>query len=216
MNLKPLVENLSEALDLVQGQWRRNRIPEDTINKEMEKIQNIISPLPLTTNPTPLQKTLTMAIILIARKPWTLKSADKNLGLVLMRNKIYQELLNKELDPTTFKEVSKFPFNSIVLNIKMILMQCHIPRSDSNRILQEAKTHNEPCPFFALPKIHKTQISSRPITAQHSYVRITLKTTKYNSKQGNSKETGHHRKQQAIRKTVRRNKAPRKLPVLYI
>jgi Reverse transcriptase (RNA-dependent DNA polymerase) len=36
--------------------------------------------------------------------------------------------------------------------------------------LKDAEIRRAPCPFYVIPKLHKAKLSSRPITAQHSYV----------------------------------------------
>ena len=104
-----------------------------------------------------------------------IKQADKNLGIVAIRKDIYNHMLNKHLQSTSFKKMNVFPRFDIIRRMENILGT--VPENwRFQKWIQHAKNSTEPCPFYIIPKLHKPQLGSRPITAQHSYMLSPLST----------------------------------------
>lgn len=99
-----------------------------------------------------------------------MKEADKNLGLVLMSQTKYLQLLEPELNEDNFSLVSEFPLNTILGNLKKLLIVSPFDRRERETVLRTAASRTDPSPFYILPKIHKPVVAARPITANHSYV----------------------------------------------
>lgn len=98
-----------------------------------------------------------------------LKPADKNLGVVAIRYGVYNHLLNKGL--SDFERVRQFPQKLIIEKLKSVVNRCKtIGNWRKQKWFDEAKKATTPCPFYIIPKIHKSAIAGRPITAQHSYI----------------------------------------------
>ena len=103
------------------------------------------------------------------------KQADKNLGMVAMRTCIYRALLLKHLHSDTFQEVPTFPHFSIMLRMRNILkLKTEVEENTKEKWISYANEARDPCPFYVIPKLHKAKLSSRPITAQHSYMLAVL------------------------------------------
>lgn len=104
-----------------------------------------------------------------------IKQADKNLGIVAIRKDIYNHMVKKHLHSSSFQRVNMFPRLDIIRRLKNILGT--VPRNwKFQKWIQHAKNTTEPCPFYIIPKLHKAQLGSRPITAQHSYMLSPLST----------------------------------------
>ena len=105
-----------------------------------------------------------------------LKHADKNLGLVAIRGDIYNHMVREHLDSDSFQKVPVFPQGVIIKRLENIvkIKTPEIALSVKNGWIAKAMEAKEPCPFYIIPKIHKPRISSRPITAQHSYMLSTV------------------------------------------
>lgn len=100
-----------------------------------------------------------------------LKQSDKNLGVVAIRRGIYNRLLFKNLAPQTFKLVSRFPHTVIKRKLQSILTGIDgVTDWTKEKLTKNTEGATEPCPFYVIPKLHKAELGSRPITAQHSYV----------------------------------------------
>ena len=98
-----------------------------------------------------------------------LKQADKNLGLVAIRKDIYEHMVKTHINSQTYVEVPTFPHNLILSRMENILKARGL-FWQFKIWLEYAKAATEPCPFYITPKLHKKNIGSRPITAQHSYM----------------------------------------------
>lgn len=101
-----------------------------------------------------------------------LKQSDKNLGLVAIRGDIYNALVREHLLSDTYKLVQEFPHKQIWTRLQNItkLITPEISLKEKKSWLSDAIGYKDPCPFYVIPKIHKPVLSSRPITAQHSYM----------------------------------------------
>lgn len=104
------------------------------------------------------------------------KPADKNLGLVPIRGDIYAAMLRKWLAPPSFQPVDNFPHQDILRRVENTIRYTRaISAEEKEQWIQHTTTQNAPCPFYAIPKIHKKQhLGSRPISAQHSYMLAPL------------------------------------------
>lgn len=103
-----------------------------------------------------------------------LKQADKNLGLVAIKTSIYNRLLDSHINSPSFKKVERFPHDDILRRLRNILSLCPIRQGKKEQWIEHATNSREANPFYIIPKIHKPQLSSRPITAQHSYMLAPL------------------------------------------
>lgn len=104
---------------------------------------------------------------------WILKEADKNLGLVVMTSEVYEKEVLKHLDET-HRKVANFPI-AMLQRVVKTLMNCapFIPK-ERKAILDKCLKYDQPALFYVIPKIHKSPITTRPITAQHSYILTPL------------------------------------------
>ena len=104
-----------------------------------------------------------------------LKAADKNLGVVPIRKDIYNHLMHTHLKSKTFQKVVLFPHADISRRLRNILFS-RKGRPDRQALewIDFAAQAKDPCPFYVIPKLHKATLSSRPITAQHSYMLAPL------------------------------------------
>ena len=104
------------------------------------------------------------------------KQADKNLGLVPIRGDYYSAMLRKWLTAPSFQIVPSFPVRDIVRRIENTIRYTHtISNDEKYNWSTHARQAIEPCPFYAIPKIHKAdKLGSRPISAQHSYIMAPL------------------------------------------
>lgn len=104
-----------------------------------------------------------------------IKQADKNLGIVPIRGNIYRALRSKHLNSTAFKKVDTFPHRDIYQRLRNILkLGCEISNLTKGDWLNHAIKAKEPCYFYVIPKLHKLKLSTRPITANHSYMLAPL------------------------------------------
>lgn len=100
-----------------------------------------------------------------------LKQADKNLGLVPIRGDIYNAMVRNWLCEPSFTQVESIPYDKILHDIKQAFRRSErVSAEHKYVILQAAEANGDPAPFYAIPKIHKKTLGSRPITAQHSYM----------------------------------------------
>lgn len=146
-----------------------NGLPSWKISHALRFIEsNLIS------QPTQASNSLMSAIIrgirCIRKKDWVVKEADKNLGLTLMSQAVYQDLVRSQVAEGVFSEVDLFPYESILSNLGRILAHCGLSPREQTTYLESAREHKEPASFHVLPKIHKAMLKTRPITAQHSYM----------------------------------------------
>jgi len=104
------------------------------------------------------------------------KPADKNLGIVPIRGDIYAAMMRKWLKPPSFESVQYFPHADILRRLcNTIKFTRAISHREKENWIKHAEKQDKPNPFYAIPKIHKTQpLSSRPISAQHSYMLAPL------------------------------------------
>lgn len=101
-----------------------------------------------------------------------LKHTDKNLGMVAIRGDIYNAMVREHILSSTYQHVPEFPHEQIWVRLQNIikLITPEVPLKVKKGWLSDAMQLKDPCPFYAMPKIHKPTLSSRPITAQHSYM----------------------------------------------
>ena len=97
------------------------------------------------------------------------KLADKNMGLTAMFGPVYRRGLEAELKKS-FHRVSSYPHADIVRRLRNIakLAPFGIKRT-TDLWLTWAEEHDEPAPFYVIPKLHKPKLAFRPIAAAHSY-----------------------------------------------
>lgn len=126
--------------------------------------------------PKPLDTTLRKGIDELKSMQIVVKQADKNLGLVPIRGDFYAAMLRKWLSPPSFKLEMSFPHADILRRMQNIIRYSKsISQQVKESWITQAKSATNPCPFYAIPKIHKkTKLASRPITAQHSYMLAPL------------------------------------------
>lgn len=122
-----------------------------------------------TARPNGISRAISSALRYIRTKGWVVKEADKNLGLVLMSQTKYLQLLEPELQQD-FVPVPEFPHSSVMKNVERVLKVAPYERREKELILKRAADRLEPSPFYIIPKIHKPVVKARPITANHSYV----------------------------------------------
>lgn len=87
-----------------------------------------------------------------------------------MSRDVYRRLMQRELSSDELQEVKNFPHSHILRLITLILSKSSIAKEESNRVLNAARKHTEPCSFYIIPKLHNKTLKSRPITAAHSYI----------------------------------------------
>ena len=115
-------------------------------------------------------RSITQGLGDIRKRPWVVKPADKNLGLVLMTKAKYDELVHGQLTADgVFETVNFFPHKKIMARMMLNLRISPFSPEVRKKILDRARERDAPCPFYILPKIHKPKLAARPITAQHSY-----------------------------------------------
>lgn len=104
------------------------------------------------------------------------KQADKNLGLVPIRGDIYRAMVRKWIEPPAFQRADTFPIEDIRRRVTNIIRSTRaITEQQKRKWITHMTMATEPCPFYAIPKIHKpSPLSSRPISAQHSYILAPL------------------------------------------
>ena len=75
-----------------------------------------------------------------------------------------------------FQTVLHFPHKDIYRRIRNTMSYTHaISRDDQEEWLSHEIKADRPCPFYAIPKIHKNEtLGSRPISPQHSYMLAPL------------------------------------------
>lgn len=99
------------------------------------------------------------------------KQADKNLGMIPIRGDIYNAMVRGWLKKPSFRRVTGLPheqlFNTL---LRLVSRSNSLSPSYKFRMLSAARDNKEPAPFYVVPKIHKSKLGSRPITAQHSYM----------------------------------------------
>ena len=147
--------------------------PQEKTNWQKWKLTMIKKLVKLQDKPSQLEERLKRGIQDLKKMEIIIKPADKNLGLVPIRGDIYNAMLRKWLSQPSFAQVTSFPHDSIVNELKMTLPR-GMDKQKRYLITQHAMKNKEPAPFYCIPKIHKTQLGSRPITAQHSYVLSAL------------------------------------------
>lgn len=104
-----------------------------------------------------------------------IKQADKNLGIVPIACQVYRWLRSKHLESSSFKKVSEFPHGQVYMRLRNILkLQCEVPSLTKGSWLDHALKAKDPCHFYVIPKLHKPKLSTRPITANHSYMLAPL------------------------------------------
>ncbi|MEM7375665.1 MAG: reverse transcriptase domain-containing protein, partial [Bacteroidota bacterium] len=126
--------------------------------------------------PKPLDLLLTKGIEQLKSMNIVIKQADKNLGLVPIRGDIYTAMVRKWTAPPAFRREILFPHADIISRMSNIIRHNKaINEEKKEKWLQYAQNATEPCPFYAIPKIHKGDLlASRPISAQHSYILAPL------------------------------------------
>lgn len=92
------------------------------------------------------------------------KNADKNLGVTIMDITWYKTQI--ELHLSQYRKVPAFPFKTIKNKVKRLLLD--------KKINIEKDTWSKPCPFYLIPKVHKSPISSRPISVASNYITSPL------------------------------------------
>lgn len=103
------------------------------------------------------------------------KQADKNLGIVPIRGDIYRTLRSKHLEPPFFNQVNTFPHADILNRLQNILkLGSEVTPMEKEAWIEHAMNATEPCYFYIIPKLHKPKLSTRPITANHSYMLAPL------------------------------------------
>ena len=126
--------------------------------------------------PPPLRKGSNMSVSQQQTVRWfqqsqhlRVSSTDKNLGLAIVEETWYSAQCHIHLlDASTYQKVPSFPYLEV-------LSAC-IATSKRNTSLcsKIRKMGTKPCPFYIIPKVHKTPVASRPISAAHSYVTSPL------------------------------------------
>jgi hypothetical protein len=98
-----------------------------------------------------------------------IKPADKNIGTTIIERETYIQLANEHLtDKKTYKKLPTDPLETTLIQIKSL-----IHNLCDNKLINTT-THNQLLPphpsrtgyFYILPKLHKKQLSSRPIISQ--------------------------------------------------
>jgi hypothetical protein len=105
------------------------------------------------------------------------KNADKNLGITLWNKADYIKEASKHLDnKDAYIQVRSAPETKIIENVKQML-SCYDGLIDSdmlNWVNHQLKKPVKLPKFYLLPKLHKNPVSSRPITAAHSWITTGL------------------------------------------
>lgn len=150
--------------------------PTEAKNWQQWKLHMIREIAQIKRTPQPIERTLRKGMNDLKKMEAVTKQADKNLGLVPIRGDIYAAMLRKWLRYPDFQKVSYFPHYDIYRRIRNTISYTHaITRDDQAEWLDYARSANQPCPFYAIPKIHKNDpLGSRPISAQHSYMLAPL------------------------------------------
>lgn len=98
--------------------------------------------------------------------PFLIKPSDKNLGICIVSKTWYTNQVMKHLQSDTY-EIFTGSLSTHVTKLKQLLSNLR-QSSSLVRFILEHTTDARPAPFYVIPKIHKSPVSSRPITADHS------------------------------------------------
>lgn len=106
----------------------------------------------------------------IRKNGWVLKTADKGLGLALIEPNAYEDLVQTHLTEPSFEKVPRgYPHNRVVAKVKLLMKIAPWSETRKQCAISYAEENSDPCAFYAIPKLHKPTLSSRPISASHSY-----------------------------------------------
>jgi hypothetical protein len=113
-----------------------------------------------------------------SRNDLIIKPADKNLGLTAMPTNWYEIQCMLHLsDTSTYTPVSNpdITIKHLALQYKELIKSLKFPKVLSQFLLKNTTlgTYTVP-PFYIIPKIHKNPMSSRPISASHSFITTPL------------------------------------------
>lgn len=175
-DLRKSLSKIVHDLDIKLGQRIQKLSPAESSNWKKWKLKAIKYIVRLKDKPKPLDKSLIHGMEEIKTMQVVVKQADKNLGLVPIRGDIYRAMVLGWVSHPYFQKESVFPQADILRRIdNTIRSTTAIPQNVKQKWLEHARQATEPCPFYAIPKIHKKNPqASRPISAQHSYILAPL------------------------------------------
>lgn len=152
---------------------------EEDVNWRRWKVRMIKDIVKIPEAPRPIENTIRRGMKHLKTMNLVVKQADKNLGLVPIRGDFYAAMLRKWLTEPSFLLVQTFPHQDIVRRIENTIRSTWaISNDEKEKWIQHARMATNPCPFYAIPKIHKkSPLGSRPISAQHSYILAPMSKT---------------------------------------
>ena len=101
----------------------------------------------------------------IKNKPFIVAECDKNVGISIMSNEIYDEFVLDHLnDASVYKKLDTNPLDSTVESIKIVLNNLLVAKQIDKRIFKNLIVTNPKLgKFRLLTKVHKEKLSHRPI-----------------------------------------------------
>lgn len=178
-NIHKSISEIIQELDKKIGKKITKLSKTETKNWHQWKLSALKYILSKKHKPKPIESMLQKGITDLKNMEIVVKQADKNLGLVPIRGDYYAAMLRSWLIRPSFERVQEFPHENILQRIKNTIKSTWaISIDEKERWINHAKNATHPCPFYAIPKIHKADpLGSRPISAQHSYMMAPLSKT---------------------------------------
>lgn len=141
----------------------------EKINWTKWKVNLIKSIIPLQSQPPRIESKIRKGLQHIKQLNCVIKQSDKNMGIIAIRGDIYNGLTRKWLKEPAFVRVNHFPHHDIFRRLVNIVTTHNSTKHIGDKWIRHADSHKEPNLFYSIPKIHKSSLGSRPITATHSY-----------------------------------------------
>ena len=147
-----------------------NRLPQiDQHNFRKWKINNVKYLTQLKYRPPLIERKIKYGINDLKNINCVIKQADKNMGITAIRGDIYNGHTRKWLQEPAFIKTVTFPHDDIVRRLGNIVSTHNNLKCIGEKWITHALQHTDPNPFYSIPKIHKQNFGTRPITATHSY-----------------------------------------------
>ncbi len=174
--LRKSLFGLIQEVEQKYGQTISKLSDKEAANWKKWKLNLLRETVRLDEPPKYLDKILKEGMDEIRQMQVVVKQADKNLGLVPIRGDIYRAMVKKWISPPSFEKVRVFPHEDIQSRVENTIRYSRaVPQQLKEQWTAHMNKAKDPCPFYAIPKIHKnTPLGSRPISAQHSYILAPL------------------------------------------
>lgn len=97
------------------------------------------------------------------------KKTDKNMGIIAIRDDIYNGLTRKWLKEPSSIHVNRFPHNYIFHRLVNIVITHNLLKHIGDKWISNSDAHKTPNIFNCIPKIHEKTLWSCPRAETHSY-----------------------------------------------